>query len=137
MKKILIVGVDSFIGNSLFNYLIKKKIATTGTTRRKETLDQNRIYFDLEKPDFDILKNKFSTVIICASITNILECTNKQVESKNINVKNTIKLIKALSEEKIFIIYLSSNAVFDGKKKYYKVSDKTCPLNIYGKMKVE
>jgi dTDP-4-dehydrorhamnose reductase len=136
-EKILIIGTDGQIGKALKQYLNKKKVTTFGTTRRRKNKNKNMYYFDLEKPDFKYLENKFTSAVICASTTNISLIEKEPHKHQIINVKNTIKLIKELSKKNIYIVYLSSNSVFKGKKQFYKYNDKTAPNNLYGRFKVQ
>ena len=136
-ENVLIIGVDSQIGIALKNYLTTKKITVFGTTRKKENTNLNTYYFDLEKPDFEIFTKKFSSVVVCAATTNIAECEKDPQKHQAINVTNTIKTIEKLAQNNSFVIYLSSNAVFDGEKAFYKNNDKTCPTTLYGKFKTE
>ena len=73
-ENVLIIGVDSQIGSALKNHLTIKKITVFGTTRKKERANLNTYYFDLEKPNFEIFTNKFTSVVVCAATTNIAEC---------------------------------------------------------------
>jgi len=136
-EKVLIIGGGGQIGSELYSYLKKKNINTFKTTRNKKLTNEKTFYFDLEKPSYHFLKNQFTAVVICASATNIHLIEKEPRKFRNLNVINTIKLIKELSKKKIFIIFLSSNSVFDGKKQFYKHYDKTCPTNLYGKYKSE
>ena len=137
-ERVLIIGSDGQIGNCLKKYLDKKKITTFETTRRRRRkIKKNIYYFDLKKPNFKYLENKFTSAVICASTTNISLIEKEPHKHQIINVKNTIKLIKELSKKKIFIIYLSSNSVFNGKKQFYEYKDKTSPITLYGKFKVK
>jgi len=136
-EKVLIIGGNGQIGSELYSYLKKKNINTFKTSRNTKLTNEKTFYFDLEKPSYKFLKNQFTAVVICASATTIASIEKKPRKFRNINVINTIKLIKELSKNKIFIIFLSSNSVFDGKKQFYKYSDKTCPTNLYGKYKCE
>ena len=92
-EKVLIVGVNSQIGNALKNYLTTKNITVFGTTRQKEHTNPNTYYFDLEKLNLEIFTNKFSSVVVCASTNNIAECEKKPRKNRLVNVTNTIKLI--------------------------------------------
>ena len=136
-EKVLIIGGGGQIGSELYSYLKKKNINTFKTTRNTKLTNEKTFYFDLEKPSYEFLQNQFTAVVICASATNIFLIEQKPRKFRNINVINTINLIKELSKNKIFIIFLSSNSVFDGKKQFYKYSDKTCPISFYGKYKCE
>lgn len=137
LENVLIIGVDSKIGSALKKHLVTKNITVVGTTRKKENLNKNTYYFDLEKSDFQIFDKKFTTAIICAATTDIAECEKEPLKHKKINVTNTIKLIEQLFKNNIFVIYISSNAVFNGEKQFYRHNDKTCPTTLYGKFKTE
>ncbi len=136
LEKVLIVGVDSKIGSALKKHF-KKSYITFGTTRKKEKKSEDTYYFDLEHPNFDFLPKKIRAAVICASSTDIKEFKKNSEKYRRINVTNTIKLVEKLSDDGCFIIYLSSNAVFDGKKPFYKVGDETNPVTLYGKFKAE
>jgi len=134
-EKVLIVGIDSQIGSALKRHLNKNGIEVFGTSRKK-TISTNTYYFDLETPNFDIFTEKFSSVVICAASTNIAACEKEPEKHRTINVINTIKLIENLVGNDSFIIYLSSNAVFDGRKAFYKHTDTTSATTKYGEFKV-
>jgi dTDP-4-dehydrorhamnose reductase len=133
----LIVGIDSQIGKALKNKTQDKNYAVYGTTRRKCNIDIKTFYLDLENPDFKIFDLKFGIVVLCSATTNFDQCDSNFSKYHKINVENTISLIKFFSRQKSFVIYLSSNAVFDGTKQFYKSTDQTCPTTSYGKYKSE
>ena len=97
-ENVLIIGVDSQIGSALKNHLTLKKITVFGTTRKKERANLNTYYFDLEKPNFEIFTNKFTSVVVCAATTNIAECEKEPQKHKAINVTNTIKTIEKITK---------------------------------------
>ena len=50
-------------------------------------------------------------------------------------LKKTIKIIDKAISRNCFVIFLSSNAVFEGSKPYYKYFEKVKPINNYGLFK--
>ena len=136
MKKILIVGINSYVGSNLGKYLKIKKYKIYGTTKEKIIKKKKIFYFDLKKPNFDNLDIKFDDAIICASITSVKKCEKNPNITRKVNVNNTVKLLKYLSSKSIFTIFISSNLVFDGKKPFNKVNEKTNPISEYGKQKL-
>lgn len=136
-ERVLIIGINSRIGSALKDYLLSKNISVFGTTRKKESTDKSTYYLDLENPNLNIFSTKFTTVIICAATTDMVECNADPEKYKSINVTNTIRLINSLAKNGCFIIYLSSNAVFNGEKQFYNFDDETSPTTLYGKFKVE
>lgn len=134
-KTILIVGIDSEIGGNLKKSLLQNGFIVEGTSRKKKSLSKGVTYLDLRDPDFKLINKKFDSVIICAAITNILKCEESPTESKKINVINTIKLIDSALKNDSFVVFLSSNLVFDGAKSFYKHADITSPKTLYGQCK--
>ena len=135
-KKVLIFGVDSQIGRNLKIFLIKNNFQVFGTTRRKENIDKNTYYVDLKQPNFDVFDMEFDYVVFCAAVTGIA-CEEDAQKSRLINVTGTLNAIDRLIGAKSFLIYLSSSDVFNGAKPFYKHTDKTSPLTLYGKFKNE
>jgi dTDP-4-dehydrorhamnose reductase len=84
--------------------------------------------FEWSKPD---------VVIHTAAIGSVDYAEKNQEETKKINVGGT-EVVAALCEQyKSRLVYISSNAVFDGKNPFYSETDHVNPLNYYGKLKVE
>ena len=94
------------------------------------------MYFDLSEPNLNIDFSKYECVILCAAITNIAQCESEPEKCERINSINTIALIEKCVASKCFVIFLSSNAVFDGKKPFYKHTDTTSPTTKYGEFKL-
>lgn len=89
--------------------------------------DVRRLFSDL-KPDI---------VIHTASIGSVDYAeTNRKVAWKT-NVMGTDNVIWACEEIGAKIIFISSNAVFDGEDAPYSESDPVNPINYYGKLKIE
>jgi dTDP-4-dehydrorhamnose reductase len=135
-KNVLVIGVNSQIGSELFKKLKKESYNVSGTTRKSEKTEEDFFHFDLSNPDFDTDLTKYDCVIICAGITNIAQCEFEPDTCEKINSINTIALIDKCVDSKCFVIFLSSNAVFDGKKPFYKHTDTTGPVSRYGEFKL-
>ena len=135
MKKILIIGGDSYIGQSIYNFL-KKKFTIYKTSRKKKS---NSFLLDL---NWNIKKWPFlppvDVIICCASISKILECQKKRKLSKKINILGLKNIIKMYKKENNQIIYFSSPHVFSGKNpnpKTRKINSFRKPVNAYGVQK--
>lgn len=137
MVNILIVGGDSKIGSALYKRLVKGTSTVWKTTRR-QNLVENEFYFNLED-EFDISifpKIRFDFVFMCASITSLEYCRKNPDESKKINVVNTLKVLSYFNKNESFVIFFSTNLVFDGTKPASTFSDQTNPITEYGKQKI-
>ena len=96
------------------------------------------IKFDLLRDDLNKLKNlnNYSHFIFCHGGNNSLD--NIELNWKNekkIYYDGTKKIISKLSKYKKKIIFISSDAVFDGKKGNYREKSLKNPINFYGKFK--
>jgi len=134
-KSVLIVGGDSNIGRSL-----KKKFSGLGhlvthTTRRVEALDKTCLPLDLSEPEKFKPIDQYDVAFICAGITNISQCEQHPEATSQINIHNTIEIIRKLNEQGTFIVFFSSNVVFSGEKPRVLNTDKTQPTCNYGKQK--
>ena len=135
-KSVLVVGANSQIGSATIMYLQKQSYNVSGTTRNVQNKDKNLVHFDLSNPSYNTNFSKYDYVIICAGVTNIEQCESEPEICERINSTNTIELIDRCVEHKSFVIFLSSNAVFDGTKSFYKYTDPTSPITKYGEFKV-
>ncbi|MBX3302007.1 MAG: SDR family oxidoreductase [Nitrospira sp.] len=78
---------------------------------------------------------KPDAVIHCAAMSRTKDCEQQPQLAQRINVEATAHLAR-LSKDILFI-FLSSGEVFDGADGWYQESDRTDPINIYGKNKLE
>jgi len=137
-KKILIIGSDGLIGNALKKHLIFQEKPVLGTTRHKNHLNKTTIFFDLfHSPQTWKIPINIDIAVICAGETRLMSCKNDPVGTYEINVTNTFELIKKLLSQNIFVIYLSSNQVFDGSQAYAPIDSPYSPMTEYGRQKAE
>lgn len=137
-SKALVVGAEGVIGSALYDCLVPNYSAVYGTSRRV----QNRkdfVQIDLSN-SFDGL-SKIAGIcdiaFICAATTKAVDCDNNRAESYAVNVTNTLKIIKVLQDLGVFIVWLSSSAVFSGKRPFCGLDEPYMPLTEYGRQKAE
>lgn len=143
-KRILITGAVSLLGK----YLIKKLAGNyilTGTYH-KNLPDYKLKKFGCEFKFLDITssqqifntvnKTKPNIIIHLAAVSNIDTCENSPQIAHKINIEGTQTLITQCRQIKPYIIFLSSNAIFDGFDPPYSENSSPHPLNIYGKTKL-
>ena len=139
-NRYLIIGGDGLIGFALKNFLKKSGATVLSTTRNKIKYDDS-IYLDLADKlgNWDSRKfiGSFDAVIFCSGITEVEKCEKNKLITRLVNVENVIKLAKILERNCKHIIYLSSNAVFDGSYKYPSHNDIPSPINEYGRQKLD
>lgn len=137
MKKALIIGIDSTIGSFLCNELVAANWLVFGTTRRREYVNKQNgiIYLDLSKTTSFSFEPEVDVVFLCASMTSIKDCRNNPAQCELININAQIQLTEYFSRKRTFIVFLSTSAVFNGRKKSYEINDVTCPTTVYGTSK--
>ncbi len=82
-------------------------------------------------------KHKFDAVVHAAGIASVDYVEKHYAESLESNIVGTLNITSACRKAGIHLIYVSTNAVFDGKKAPYREEDAVAPVNKYGKLKVD
>ena len=84
-----------------------------------------------------IEKFKPSILIHCASLANVDDCETNPELARKINVVATRSIVEAIADKDIKLIYISTDAVYDGIKGIFSENDPIHPLNCYGRSKFE
>lgn len=138
--KVLIVGIDSLIGNSVVSALVDSGIDVVGTTRRQNSKDIS-IFFDLStsENEWPEWSDDIDVAFIASSITKHQICNDDPEFAEFINVKQTLKLINQLHSQGIRVIFPSTNIVLACDKMAQEVVSALAPIGTYaqGKAKVE
>ncbi len=139
--KILITGVTGQIGSRLAEKLGERHeiIAAvrdrTGFKGRYKT-----VLLDLSDPNSTKKAVELSApdqIIHCAAITSPESCEKNKKLCQKVNAVGTAAIASAAVETGSRLIYLSTDLVFDGKKRFYNENDKPNPLSYYGFSKLE
>ena len=131
----LIVGIDGKIGGALAAHLENLRWTVYGTSRRK-TKRQGVFYLDLADVKACSELPSVGVAFVCAAETKKARCREAHHETQRINVDGPILLASRLVANGTYVIFLSSNAVFDGSVGYCRAEDAVCPGTIYGEQKV-
>lgn len=135
----LILGADGYIGSYFYKKMTENGLSVIGTSRKKQ--NKELIYFDLINKDIDRVINAVTeqekTAIFCIAESNIDRCFVNYKDAYHINVVLTKMVINALINNGFYVIFFSSDNVFNGICGNYTESSKTDPVNAYGKMKRE
>ncbi len=130
----LIVGGDSLVGSALRAHCRERGIAVEASSRRPGT---NAIFLDLRDPDFAPLERaRYAFAFICAAVTDMRACQEQPLLTRQINVVNTIELMRRLADRGTHLLFLSSSQVFGGETPDPTEGSATCPKNEYGAQKL-
>ncbi len=80
---------------------------------------------------------KPKSIIHCAALTDVDRCEVNQSLAKKINVDGSRFLAEASLKTKSYLVYVSTDYVFEGSKGMYKEDDDTVPVNFYGFSKLQ
>lgn len=142
--KVLITGSNGLLGQKLISGFQKENIEFLATANK-----ENKIPFcpaeNFEKLDVTnavdvaktIEKYQPTHIINAAAMTNVDACEDKQIECFEINTKSIANFLDEIAGKSIHLIQISTDFIFDGKKKLYTEDDVANPLSIYGKSKWE
>ena len=136
MKRILILGISSMIGNQLYEYFIKSKVVTFGTIRNVKKKKSNIFYYDPEK-NFNgiqtlIKKTRPHVVINTIGIIKHNKDINNFKRTIYINSIFPHKLAQIITKKNIKLIHLSTDCVFNGEKGNYSEIDIPDSNDLYG-----
>ena len=139
MSSALVVGGDGLIARTLASHLLGDGWNVTRTSRRNQ-LPQDCLHFDLQEginalPDAVV--NQTDVVFLCAAVTGFALCANEPESSRDINVTSTVRLAKRFLEIGARVVFLSSNAVFDGNHVEVDEHAPTSPVTEYGQQKAD
>jgi dTDP-4-dehydrorhamnose reductase len=76
-------------------------------------------------------------VVHAGAISNVDKCEENKELAWTINVEGTKHIAELSRKHKAFLIFVSTDYVFSGKKGMYTETDETKPINYYGKTKLE
>jgi len=73
--------------------------------------------------------------VLCAAITSLEQCRRDPIGTRKVNAEHTLALAQRLAEQGAFVVFLSTNLVFDGTKPLRLADEATCPQTEYGRQK--
>lgn len=133
VKKVVITGASGLLGRELYRHFIDRGWQCLG-------LAYSRCRGDLVKVDLrnkeemkKILVDFSPQVVVHAAAERRPDVVAKQADhARHLNVTVTDQLTQLCHENGIFLLYISTDYVFDGKSPPYLPSSPTNPVNSYG-----
>ena len=127
----LVVGADSTIGRALASDLQSAGVPMMGTTRREAERDRTRlIHLDLED---DVLRWQppcnICAAVLCAGVTRLEACKQQPEKTRRVNVDSKVELARKLVSKGAFVVFLSTNQVFDGSRAFRQPDEPFSPAN--------
>jgi dTDP-4-dehydrorhamnose reductase len=139
--KIGVTGASGMLGTALISHLSSiHKIYATSRSKGLEGQNIQWNCFDLTNTihlEHWIKTTKPDVIIHCAAIVNVEACEDRIDLAEKLHVETTRVIARCLDSTKGRLIYISTDSVFNGKKKSpYNELEVTEPLNNYAKTKL-
>lgn len=143
---ILVTGLHGFIGSRLVD-MVNNKFAIWDAKHHGVKLDSKKInkvikvdLTDRKEVFSAISKFSGSVVVHLAAKTHIDLCEidrplGKQGMAWKVNVVGTKNIAQACKKFDKFLLFLSTECVFDGQNRFYNEKDRQNPINWYGVVK--
>ncbi len=134
----LVVGGDGMIGRALTARAGRDGRTVLATTRRRKEAGPSRPYLELaQDPASWTLPEPVSVAFLLAAASNQASCCADPAVSRRINVDRTVALARRLAGQGAFVVFTSTNLVFDGEKAGYPTGASPSPTSEYGRQKAE
>jgi dTDP-4-dehydrorhamnose reductase len=127
-RKILVTGASGTVGSYIAS-IFSDDALFLPSRHEMDIADKEQVtrFFDDIHP---------MAVIHLAAKTNVDECEKNTDEANRVNAQGTQNIAEECKKNGVILIYISTGAVFNGKKKYFTEPDKPDPINVYGKTKL-
>ena len=137
-EKWLIVGADGLIGKELLNLLNSSGNAALGTVFLEKPDLVRTFFLDLSGDISDWEASEHTTIaVLCAAVTSQEECRRNPEAAREINCIKTVELARKFVERGVFVIFPSTNLVFDGREALNREDDPVSPRTEYARQKAE
>ena len=92
--------------------------------------------FDPDKIGREVERLKPDAILHTAALTDVDKCETEKEAASRVNHRATKVLSESAKRVGAFFLYVSTDAVFDGKKGMYRETDQPRPINHYGETKL-
>ena len=136
--KFLVTGSAGLVGQQVVKDLSKSHEVFSCYNKSKSEYG-NAVKMDLlnhEMISNVLLETEPDVVIHLGAMTGVDLCEKEESMAFDINTKATQTIAQQCSISNIFLVYVSTDYVFDGNVGMYKENDATNPLGFYGKSKL-
>ena len=133
MKKILVTGANGQLGRCIKNAAASfPDLQFVFVSKEELDIENSDLLLDF------FSKNSFTHCINTAAYTNVENAESEPKKAFAINAEAVKNLATVCKENNVALLHVSTDYVFDGKKKSpYLETDTTNPINVYGASKLK
>jgi dTDP-4-dehydrorhamnose reductase len=131
----LIIGADSVLGRAIASR--ERQLGNRVIETRRSVADGS------QSLDIGVMATTWpippqtTIAYFCAAMTSQRECQMDFSRAYAVNVTGTCALVRRLVDAGLFVVFPSTNLVFDGSQPFVSPAATPCPQTSYGKMKAE
>lgn len=138
--KFLVTGSAGLVGNQVVKDLSKSSDGIYSVCH--DSKPEYGIPIQMDLADSDNIKNTIEKVrpdyvIHLGAMTNVDQCETQKDLAMKINATATEIIAKQCARLEAFLVYVSTDYVFDGEQGMKKETDKPNPIDFYGYSKLE
>lgn len=144
MKRLLVTGASGLLG---LNLIVQAagRYEVSGVLRRERLSPDSIASFrpllaDLTEPgqaERLISQVEPDAVVHCAALTDVDYCQMHPAQAQRLNREVAREMAEITAREKVALLHISTDAVFDGVKGDYSEEDPPNPLNVYASTKLD
>jgi dTDP-4-dehydrorhamnose reductase len=140
MRKLLITGGSGLLGGNIAK-LAKSEFKVYATYHQNKVSMNGIRFFPLDltkKTECVFIEDLKPDIIIhCAALTNVDFCESNPDFAYKQNVISSMNVATIANKIGSYMIHMSTDSVFDGKKGNYDENDPPKPINVYSKTKLQ
>ena len=135
-KSALVIGARGTVGRALAQRLKARGLEVHGAVHGRGPCDAHTLQLDLASDPAGWPRlPRADVAVLAAGVTSIAACAEDPGASARVNVAGTVALAERLAERGTFVVFLSSNQVFDGSRPRRSRDDEKSPITAYGRQK--
>ncbi|MEY2764073.1 MAG: hypothetical protein RLZZ205_497 [Bacteroidota bacterium] len=133
MKSVLVTGYSGQLGRAFADVLAANNWEGRVATPSRDELD----WSNAESIEQYFSSHSFDIIFHAAAYTNVELAEEQEDQATFVNATSLITLSQCIDPQKTWLIYFSTDYVFDGSKVApYAEADVPAPLNAYGRSKL-
>jgi len=138
--RILVTGAGGLLGLKIVEEGLKRGYDVYATYLSHKPNVKQAIKLDITEKE-SVIKaiNKIhpDAIIHCAALTDVDLCEKNFELAMKVNLYGVRHIVEAAKRMNSYLIFISTDYVFDGKKGLYREEDKPNPINNYGHLKLQ
>lgn len=133
----LVAGAGGRIGRALVQKLCGTGTAVT-VTRQHPTDTPGALALDLagDTAGWPTLP-PVQVAYLCAAVSSLAACKTAPAVTAQVNVHGTVALAEVLVRQGTFVVFLSTDLVYDGTRPCRRSEEPVCPQTEYGRQKAD